>query len=157
MAFGDARFHKCFPGLHMRNLAKSRRHFKVKLRKLRKRSKEHTRNMKKDVTPNAVEYVPISLARRAVLRADNLVNVEVMLAMHQMFKKEQSLLNEMIAALDDGSIRHDLNIWRMALQFGAEESDTKEPSCKELFTNIETKEIENKGSTLRNIHERSRF
>lgn len=121
MAFGDARFHQCFPGLHKRNLAKSRRHFKVKLRKLRKRSKEHTRNLKKDVTPNAVEYVPISLARRAVLRSETLVNVEVMLAVHQMFKREQSLLNEMTATFDDGSIPYDSNIWRMALQTGAEE------------------------------------
>lgn len=77
--------------------------------------------MKKDVTPNAVEYVPISLARRAVLRSETLVNVEVMLAVHQMFKREQSLLNEMTATFDDGSIPYDSNIWRMALQTGAEE------------------------------------
>lgn len=74
-----------------------------------------------DVRPEAGEYVPISLARRVVLRSLTQVNVGVMSAFRRLFKTEQSLLNAMIAAFDDDSIYDDLELLRMALQTGAQE------------------------------------
>lgn len=77
--------------------------------------------MRRDVAPDAAEYVQVTLARRAVLRSEAKVTVGIMLAIHKMFKKVQSMLQEMIAAFDDDSNQHDLDLMRMAWQAKAEE------------------------------------
>lgn len=104
----------------MRDLAKSRRNFKVKLRKIRKRSKEHIRDLK-IVREDAGEYVPISLGRRCLLRTECLVDVDLMLGIQKLFLKEQSLLNAMIAGFEDDSTYDDFAFVRMAMQTCAEE------------------------------------
>lgn len=106
--------------LEKKTLAKSRRDFKVKLRKLRKRSKEYVRDSK-DERPDATGFIPISLARRAVLRSASLVNVEQLLAIQKLFKAEQSLLNGMLAAFCDGTVNDELKGVRLAWQTSAEE------------------------------------
>lgn len=121
MAIGDASsVGKLSRPLEEKTLAKSRRDFKVKLRKLRKNSKEHIRNSK-DVGPDATGFIPISLARRAVLRSACLVDVEQLLAIQKLFKAEQSLLNGMLAAFCDGTDNDELKFVRLAWQTSAEE------------------------------------
>lgn len=129
MAIGHARFRKCFPGSEKRNIEKSRRNFKIKLRKLRKSSKQHIRNLederpeeRPEERPDAGAFIPISLARRAVLRSESLVNVELLLALQRVFRKQQSLLNEMMIPFAyDESTCDEMAMWRLAVQTGAEE------------------------------------
>lgn len=120
MAFGNARYRKCFPDLDIKDVAKSRRDLKVKLRKIRKMSKEHIRNLKV-VKPDAAEYVPISLSRRCVLRSGTTVDVRSMSQIHKLFMKEESLLNGMIAAFEDDSTYDEMGLVRMALKSCREE------------------------------------
>lgn len=125
MTIGNARFRKCFPGSEMRNPEKSRRNLKIKLRKLRKRSKQHIRNLDDNTPeerPDAEAFIPISLARRAVLRSESLVDVEVMLALHKVFQKQQSLLNGMMIPFAyEESACDEMAMLRLCVQTGAEE------------------------------------
>ena len=121
MAIGDAtsvgRYSR---PLEEKTLAKSRRDFKVKLRQLRKNSREHIGDLE-DVRPDSTGFIPISLARRAVLRSACLVDVEQLLAVHKLFKAEQNLLNGMLAAFSDGTNNDELKFVRLAWQTSAEE------------------------------------